>query len=32
MTVKWGGTGDKIEPLLMECLISKGVQVTVYDF
>lgn len=27
-----GGTWDKIEPLLMECLSSKGVQVTVYDF
>ena len=27
-----GGTWDKIEPLLLECLATKGVQVTVYDF
>ncbi|MBL1408716.1 macro domain-containing protein [Sphingobacterium faecale] len=27
-----GGTWDKIEPLLKECMVSKGVQVTVYDF
>lgn len=27
-----GGTWDKIEPLLIECLINKGINVTVYDF
>lgn len=27
-----GGTWDKIEPLLTECLSSKGVKVTMYDF